>query len=156
VAHGSVEHARTLTFDQLSLGDTFLSTGRTITEADIVAFAGLSGDYNPLHTDAQWVAENTPFQGRIAHGLLVLAISSGLRTPGLDQLEILAFLDVRRAMKAPTYPGDTLRVHNTVAALRPSSSQQGSGVVTMSIEVTNQRGEVVQVGEDIYLVRGVA
>src|SRR5207249_4964556 len=84
----------TLGFDQLEIGDTFLSGGRTMTEADIMGFAGLSGDFNPLHTDEEWVTANTPFTRRIAHGLLVLAISSGLRTPGLDGLNIVAYLNV--------------------------------------------------------------
>lgn len=151
---GVVRATQTLDFEHLNVGDTYWSSGRTVTESDIAMFAGLSGDYNPLHTDATWVAENTEFDGRIAHGLLVLAISSGLRTPTLDGLNIKAYLNVERAMKAPTYPGDTLRVRNTISDLRPSTSQPGTGVVTMRIEVLNQRDAVVQSGEDIYLVGG--
>ena len=68
-----------LYFEDIPLGQVFRSTGRTITEADIVAFAGLSADYNPLHVDAHYAAA-TPLGGRVAHGLLVLSITTGLTT----------------------------------------------------------------------------
>jgi len=69
--------ARGLTFDQISVGQRFVSQSRTITEADVVHFAGVSGDYNPMHTDAEFAA-GTVFRGRIAHGLLVQSVASGL------------------------------------------------------------------------------
>ncbi|MEU8251452.1 MaoC/PaaZ C-terminal domain-containing protein [Nonomuraea sp. NPDC048916] len=141
-------------FGDLAVGETHISAGRTVTEADIVAFAGLSGDFNPLHTDAQWVAEHTAYAGRIAHGLLVLAVSSGLRTPGIDELHVLGYLNVERAMVAPTYPGDTIRATQTVTDLRPSRSRPGSGVVTIGVEVARHDGTVVQRGADVLLVGG--
>lgn len=139
-------------FEDLEVDQEFVSAGRTITEADIGAFAGLSGDYNPLHTDEQWVRENTPFRGRIAHGVLILAISEGLRTPGLDELEVIAFLNVERSFAAPTYPGDTIHARWAVQELRESRSRPQAGVVTLAVEVTNQDGVVVQRGTDIDLV----
>lgn len=142
----------TLYLEDLSPGRQFVSAGRTVTEADIVNFAGLSGDYNQLHTNEEWVAEHTDFDGRIAHGLLVLAISNGLTTPGLDDLEILAFLETSRKMKAPTYPGDTIYATTTVEDARASSSRPGSGISTLKVEVHNQRGELVQVGTDVLMV----
>ncbi|KWX59889.1 MaoC/PaaZ C-terminal domain-containing protein [Mycobacterium sp. NAZ190054] len=141
-----------LFFDDLEIGTEYVSRGRTITESDIVAFAGVSGDFNPLHTDEMWVRENTAFSGRIAHGLLILSISSGLATPELDDLEIQAYLETQRKMVAPTYPGDTVKVIQTVAGLRTSSSRPGSGIATFDVAVTNQDGTTVQQGADIYLV----
>lgn len=142
----------TIYFEELSEGQEYPSSGRTITEADIVNFAGVSGDFNALHTDEQWVRSNTPFSGRIAHGLLVLAASNALRTPGIDDWEILAYLDVQRRFAAPTYPGDTISQRSKIESLRPSRSRPGTGVVVVAVEVFNQRGEVVQEGKDTYLV----
>ena len=88
--------------EDLAPGAEFRSAGRTVTESDIMAFAGVSGDFNRLHTDEPWVRENTPFEGRIAHGLLVLAMSSGLATPGLDDVEIIAYLEETRRFTGPT------------------------------------------------------
>ena len=139
-------------FEDLQRGDSFTSAGRTVTEADIQTFAGLSGDYNPLHTDEVWTRANTPFDGRIAHGLLVIAIGSGIRTPGIDELQILAFLEVQRSMKGVVYPGDTLSVTQTVAELVPSRSKPKTGVVKLRVETFNQRGELVQTGTDTLLV----
>jgi 3-hydroxybutyryl-CoA dehydratase len=136
----------------MNAGDVWESAGRTVTEADIMSFAGVSGDFNALHTDEEWVREHTPFSGRIAHGLLTLAITSGLRTPGLDDLEVLAYLEVARQMVGPVYPGDTIRATHTVSEVRPSASRPGTGVVKVGVEVRNQRGEVVQRGADTYLV----
>lgn len=141
-------------FNELELGASFTSSGRTVTEADIVAFAGLSGDYNPLHTDEEWVKKNTGYGARIAHGLLVLSISSGLRTPGLDELAIQGYLNVERQMVAPTYAGDTLRVTQTVDQLNPSKSKPGMGVVTIAVSVEKRDGTVVQRGTDVLLVAG--
>ncbi|MDV3125198.1 MaoC family dehydratase N-terminal domain-containing protein [Mycobacterium sp. 21AC1] len=141
-----------LFFDELEIGTKYTSRGRTITESDIVAFAGISGDFNPLHTDEMWVRENTGFSGRIAHGLLILSISSGLATPDLDELDIHAYLETQRRMVAPTYPGDTVKVIQTVADLRSSSSRPESGIATFDVQVSNQDGTTVQHGTDVYLV----
>jgi acyl dehydratase len=138
--------------EDLESGREFISVGRTMTEADIVAFAGISGDFSPLHTDEPWVRENTPFAGRIAHGLLVLSVSSGLRTPGLDDLEVIAYLEEARSFVAPTYPGDTIRARWTVRELRRSASRPTMGVVTVDVEVVKQDDTVVQRGHDVWLV----
>lgn len=142
----------TVYLEDLEPGTQLVSAGRTVTEADIVAFAGLSGDFNPLHTDEVWVREHTPFAGRIAHGALVLSISEGLRTPVLDELEVLAFLEITRSFVAPTYPGDTIRARWLVEDRRPSRSRPQAGVVTVTVEVEKQDGTVVQRGSDVYLV----
>lgn len=139
-------------FDDLADGQSFNSVGRTVTEADIVAFAGVSGDFNQLHTNEDWARAETPFEGRVAHGLLVASIVSGLDTPGLDDLQVLAWLEVARKMVGPTYPGDTISATTTVESKRLSSSRPETGIATLAVEVRNQRGEVVQAGHDILMI----
>lgn len=124
---------------------------RTITEADITSFCGISGDFNPLHTDDLFVLQETPFRARIAHGLLGLSISSGLRSD-LDDWKVLAYLEVQRRFVAPIYAGDTIHARWTVESLRRSRSRPDAGVVTLSVEVRNQEGETLQKGKDVVLV----
>lgn len=134
-----------LHFEDLAIGMAFTSAGRTVTEADIVAFAGLSGDYNQLHVDREFAA-GTVHGERIAHGLLVLSILSGLSTRVSLMLALgetivgLAGLECR--FKRPTRIGDTLHVKLTIADLTPTSKGQ-SGLVTLHRDAVNQRGEVV-------------
>ena len=138
--------------EDLTPGAELRSAGRTMTESDIMAFAGVSGDFNRLHTDEPWVREHTPFEGRIAHGLLVLAISSGLATPGLDDVEIIAYLEETRRFTGPTYPGDTIHSLCRIAEVRPSGSRPTMGVVSLEVVVRNQRDDVVQSGNGVWLV----
>lgn len=142
----------TVYLEDLKPGEELISAGRTVTETDIVSFAGLSGDFNPLHMDETWVRENTPFATRIAHGILVLSISSGLRTPVLDELAVIAFLELSRTFVAPTHPGDTIRARWSVLETRRSQSRPGTGVVRLAVEVVKQDGSIVQRGTDAYLV----
>lgn len=145
----------TLYLEDLAEGAVFRSGERTISAADVDAFAAVSGDFNPLHTDEAWVREHTDFDGRIAHGLLVLSASSGVPTPGLDELEVLAYLEVQRTMIGPVYPGEAIRVTSTVASVRPSRSRPGTGIVTLGVEVEKTDGDVVvQRGVDVLLVGG--
>jgi acyl dehydratase len=105
-----------LYFEDLPLDKTFVTAGRTITEADVVAFAGLSGDFNSLHVDETFAAA-TGFGGRIAHGLLVLSVASGLTTrlPVLHALQpsLLGMTEVTCQWLAPVRIGDTIRVELT-------------------------------------------
>src|SRR3954454_19020571 len=140
-----------LYLEDLAVGREFVSARRTVTEADIAAFCGVSGDFNPLHTDEVFVAEHTPFRARIAHGLLVLSISSGLRSE-MDDVMLIAYLEESRRFRAPTYAGDTIQVRYRVESARPSSSRPGQGIVTLSAEVAKHDGEVVQSGTDVLLV----
>ena len=137
--------------EDLSVGREVATAKRTLTEADIAAFADLSGDFNPLHTDEGFVKEHTPYRGRIAHGLLVLAMSSGLQSE-LDGVQSVAYLEERREFVAPAYPGDTIQARWTVDEVRPSRSRPGTGVVSLSVAVLNQDGEVLQRGTDVWLV----
>lgn len=136
----------------IHVDDAFVSSSRTIREADVVNFAGLSGDFNPLHTDEEWVRTATPFASTIAHGLLVTAIGSGLRTPGLDDWHIIAYLGVERRFVAPAFPGDTVHQRSVVTEVRRTRSNPANGVVVVRVETINHRGEVVQSGTDTYLI----
>ena len=142
----------TVHLEDLERGQEFVSAGRTITDADIIGFAGVSGDFNQLHTNDEWVRANTRFTGRIAHGLLILSIASGLRTPTIDALAVTAYLHVERSFTGPTYVGDTISARWRVDEARPSKSRPDSGVVALDVEVHKSSGAVVQRGRDVYLV----
>src|SRR2546428_11859862 len=96
-------------FDDIQVGEEYESPGRTVTESDIVMFAGLSGDYNVLHTDAEFMKQSI-FGERIAHGLLGLAIQSGLFSRATQAYATLAFVGLRWKFKAPVKIGDTIRL----------------------------------------------
>jgi acyl dehydratase len=134
-----------LYFEDIPLDQTFVTSGRTVTDADVLMFAGLSGDYNSLHVDEQYAA-STPFGGRIAHGLLVLSIASGLTTrlPVLYALQpsLLGLTEVTCRWPAPTRIGDTIHAELTFtdARLTPQGSR---GVVTERRIARNHKDEVV-------------
>lgn len=139
-------------FDEIQVGEESLSPGRTVTETDIVIFAGLSGDYNVLHTDAEFM-KTSLFGERIAHGLLGLSISSGLSTRSGRPLAIIAFMELRWKFKAPIKIGDTIKVKSKVTG-KKETSKSDRGIVTLHRQVLNQRGEVVQEGEaDLMVAR---
>lgn len=142
-------------FEDLEIGAAFDSPTRTVTEADVVNFACLSTDFNRLHVDAEY-AKVTPHGQRIAHGLLVLAVMSGLVTRmQLNQhLEpsLMGLLDIQCRFPKPTFIGDTLRVRVDVAAKR-GTSRPDRGVVAFHRQVINQRDEVVVEGTWKLLVR---
>src|SRR5207237_2363458 len=107
-----------LYFDDLAVGQEWESPGRTVTETDIVNFAGLSGDFNPIHVDHEF-AKTTPFRRPIAHGILVMAVGSGLGTHS-PPMRTIAFLGIRELrFTGVVYPGDTIRVRTTVLEKEP-------------------------------------
>jgi acyl dehydratase len=132
-------------FDDIEAGEEYESPGRTITEADIVLFAGISGDYNVVHTDAE-LMKSSIFGERIAHGLLGLSIQSGLLARAMIPYATIAFAGLRWKFKGPIKIGDTIRVRAKVTA------KKDGALVTLARTVTNQRGEVVQEGETDLLV----
>jgi len=141
-----------LYYEDFDIGDEFVSPARTITEADVVAFAGLSGDYNPLHTDEEF-GKQTIFGGRVAHGLLGLAVSTGLKQRmGISDGTVMAFLGVTWNFKGPIRFGDTIKVRLRIAEKR-DTSKPDRGIVKHFVELVNQKGEVVQDGEHILMVR---
>lgn len=139
-------------FEDFKIGDSIVTQGRTITEADIVAFAGLSGDFNPLHLDAEATREGM-FGGRIAHGLLVLAAASGLAWQlGVMVGTVQAFLSLEWKFRAPVRIGDTIHVEAEVAQ-RKAMPSAGGGIVTFNVVVKNQRDETVQKGQWTVMVK---
>jgi len=139
-------------YEEFSMGESFTTRARTITESDIVTFAGLSGDYNPLHTDEEF-AKKTPFGKRIAHGLLGLSVQSGLsQGMGITEGTTIAFLGLTWNFKAPVFIGDTIHVVQTVDEMRETKKPE-RGIITFGCQVINQRGEVVQEGTKTLMVR---
>lgn len=133
-----------LYFDDLQIGQEFESLGRTITEADIVNFAGLSGDFNPIHVDHAF-AQSTPFRRPIAHGLLVFACASGLSVLS-PPMRTLAFVGIREwVFRAPIFIGDTIRVRSRVNDLRMRGRGR-RGEVDWQRTIVNQDGKIVQEG----------
>jgi 3-hydroxybutyryl-CoA dehydratase len=130
-------------FDDFAAGDTFTTAARTVTEGAVDQFAGLSGDFNPLHTDEE-SARQSPMKGRIAHGMLVLAIATGqVNQLGLFEGTTLALLGMDRIRwTVPVRLGDTLHTELTVKETR-ESSKPDRGVLVMDVAVQNQRGETV-------------
>lgn len=149
--------ANDIFWEDIQEGMTVQSPGRTMTEADIVNFAGLSGDFNIIHTDAEF-SQGTPFGQRIAHGLLGLSIASGLvsRSPGAEQHRLVAFLGMTWDFRNPVFIGDTIHVVQTVAGKRPTK-RPGLGIVVYDAKVVNQRGETCQEGQwkVLYMMRNV-
>lgn len=137
---------RGLYFEELELGKRIVSAGRTITETDIVMFAGLSGDYNQIHTDAEY-SRATQIGQRMAHGLLCLSIASGLAVQtGFMEGTVVLFREVRewRFLK-PVFIGDT--VHTVVEVTdKRELRRTGTGLVTLAVEVRNQKDEQVMKG----------
>jgi 3-hydroxybutyryl-CoA dehydratase len=129
-------------FEDFEINEEAVTAGRTITETDIVNFAGITGDWNEIHTNKE-VAERSPFKQRIAHGALIFSIATGLSVRlGQTGDTVIAFygLDRLRFVK-PAFIGDTIRVRQKV--VEKSERDQHSGIVTMLNEVVNQRDEVV-------------
>jgi acyl dehydratase len=146
--------AQHLYFDDVAIGQQWESPGRTVTEADIVNFAGVSGDFNAIHIDHAF-ARTTPFRRPIAHGLLVLSMASGL-TLHCPPMRTLAFMEIRGwVFKGPVYIGDTIRGRSRVVAKEPRSHGR-RGVVTWHRDIVNQDGKVVQEGTILTLVEGRA
>src|SRR5262249_55869806 len=141
-----------LYFDDVAVGQEWESLGRTITEADIVNFAGLSGDFNPIHMDHVF-AQTTPFRRPIAHGLLVWCVASGL---GLycPAVRTLALTSIREwNFLSPVFIGDT--IHIRVKVLEKVARARGRrGVITWQRQILNQDEKVVQEGVTLTLVEG--
>jgi acyl dehydratase len=145
-----VSDADGIFFEDLQLGQEFTSPGRTITEADIVIFAGLSGDYNVLHTDAEHMKASI-FGERIAHGLLGLGIEQGLAARGEPAAAHGLLSALKWKFKGPIKIGDTVHVLSRIAAKRDGPDAR-RGLVTVERKLVNQHGNVVQEGETEHLM----
>lgn len=143
---------RGLFFEDFAVGQKVVTAGRTVTEADIVTFAGLSGDFNQIHTDAVYSA-NYDFKQRIAHGLLVQSIATGLAVQtGFIEGTVLAFRELSAKFSRPTFIGDTVHVEIEIK-VKKALPRLGGGNVTMKYSVVNQEGKVAQRGDWIMLVK---
>ena len=137
-------------FEDFVVGQEFTSPGRTVTEADIVIFAGLSGDYNVLHTDAEHMKASI-FGERIAHGLLGLGIQQGLASRGEPAAAHGLLSALEWKFRGPIKIGDTVHVLSRIAR-KSDGPDAGRGLVTVERRLVNQRGEVVQEGETEHAV----
>lgn len=137
---------RGMYFEEFQTGQTIVTAGRTISEADIINFAGLTGDYNRIHTDAEYSREGA-FGQRVAHGLLVLSIASGLAVrTGIMEDTVMMFREVTEwKFVKPVFIGDTIHAELQVGETK-EMRRIGGGSVTINVSVLNQRGEVVEKG----------
>lgn len=141
------------TFDQFELGMEFRTSSRTVTEADVVAFAGLSGDYNAIHTDEEY-ARSTSYGTRIAHGMLGASISSGLANRlGIFERTVIALRHQAMQYKRPILFGDTVHLELVVTELK-GNRRGGRGTVCFETKLINQEGKIVILGRWELLIRG--
>lgn len=141
-----------LYFEEFTVGLKITTRGRTVTESDIVSFAGLSGDYNRIHTDAEF-SKNTPFGARVAHGLLGLSIASGLAVlTGVMEGTILAFREINEwKFIKPIFIGDT--IHVVLDVLETKELRRiGGGSVLIELDVRNQDNDTVMKGKWTALI----
>ena len=130
-------------FEEFSPGDEFVSGGRTISEAEVYSFAGLTGDYNPLHVNEEYAKTATLFKTRVAHGLFGVALAAGMIYQlGINEGTTLALLETTEQFKAPLLIGDTVHAVVRVTETR-TTKKPDRGIVKMQVELRNQREEVV-------------
>jgi acyl dehydratase len=137
-------------YDDLEEGNFFLTSGVTVTEAHVVGYAGISGDLFDVHMDDAFAREQG-FPGRIAHGLLGLALADGLKTRSPVRLLGIATLSWSWSFKAPILIGDRIQARFAVQARR-ATRRDDRGIVTFEAQVLNQRGEVVQEGQTLLMM----
>ena len=143
---------RGLTYDQFAIGDCFVSQARTVTEADVVTFAGLSGDFNPLHTDEEF-GKSTPIGERIAHGMLIVSMATGMANwTGVFEGTTIALMEQLIRYRGVVRFGDTVHLELEVLD-KKETSKPDRGVVRYAARVFNQKSEVVVDGEWTLLMR---
>jgi acyl dehydratase len=138
-------------FEELTPGETHESPGITITDWHVMQFSGVSMDFFELHTNDEF-ARQTQFGQRVAHGLLGLAVTDGLKNRSTFQSRAIASLHWSWDFVGPIFIGDTVHVKLRVGEMRESKSKPDRGVVTLELELLNQRGEVVQKGRNRLMV----
>ena len=144
---------RGMLFEEFEVGLEIETAARTITETDIVNFAGLSGDFNFIHTNAD-AAKDTPFGQRVAHGMLVASIATGLAVQqGFIDGTTLAFRELEWKFTKPVFIGDTVHVAIKVTETKPMA-RLGGGLVTFEARVLNQDGDPVHKGVWKMLIKG--
>ncbi len=139
-------------YDEFEIGQEFTTASRTITEGDVSTFAGLSGDYNPLHTDEEY-GKHTPFGGRIAHGLLAVAVSTGQANQlGIFEGTTIALLSMSFKYTGAVKFGDTIHTVLTVTEMK-ESKKPDRGVVTFDVKTVNQKEESVVEGQWVVMLQ---
>jgi acyl dehydratase len=139
-------------FEDYVIGTTRTSTGRTITETDIVMHAGQTGDFYPHHMDAEW-CKTQDFKQRIAHGTLIFSVAVGQTATGEINPEAFSYGYDRLRFIRPVFIGDTLVTRCTIKDKRDDPKRPAHGVVTELVESINQRGETVLAAEHLLLVK---
>jgi 3-hydroxybutyryl-CoA dehydratase len=133
-------------FEDIEIGQRMVTRGRTITEADLVQFAALTGDYNPMHTDVEYMKQSV-FGQRIAHGMLTISYAIGqIYQLGWMERTIIAFRGLEMKFSLPVFIGDTLHSELTVRE-KKEARRMGGGLVTAELKIINQDGKAVQSGE---------
>lgn len=139
-------------FEDYMVGSTRETTGRTITETDIVLHAGQTGDFYPHHMDAEWCKSWEPFRQRVAHGTLIFSVAVGL-TAGVINSDAFSYGYDRLRFIKPVFIGDTIRVRVTIADKRDHAKHRDQGIVSERCEVINQHGETVLACDHLLLVK---
>lgn len=141
-----------LFFEDFEVGQEFATTRRTVTDGDVVNFACLTGDFNPIHIDEVTASEG-PFKKRIAHGLLGVAIMNGqMNQLGIFEGTTIAKAEDTNRYKAPIFIGDTVSTLIRIVGVKPSS-KGGKGTVLADTYLINQRGEVVTESSNVILIK---
>ena len=138
-------------YEDIEAGDFFETGGIKVTEAHVVAFAGISGDHFDIHVDDEF-AQEAGFPGRVAHGLLGLAMADGLKNRAPVKLKGIASLGWNWSFRGPVMIGDRISVCVTVNAKR-TTKRDDRGIVTLFFDVRNQHSQIVQDGETLLLVQ---
>jgi acyl dehydratase len=143
---------RGLYFEDFEIGQNLITAGRTITESDIVRFAGLTGDFTQIHTDATYAAGG-PFGERVAHGLLAQSVAVGLAVQsGVIEGTVIAFRELTCKFSLPVFIGDTVHVKLEIVE-KKALPRLGGGQVVMKFRVLNQEDKAVQRGNWLMLVQ---
>lgn len=141
---------REMFFEDYEIGGPRETTGRTITEADVVLHAGQTGDFYPHHMDADW-CKSQPFGQRIAHGTLVFSVGVGMTAGEINQRAMSYGYDRLRFVR-PVFLNDTIHARTSIKEKRDDAKRKTHGIVVESLEVINQRSETVLVAEHLLLV----
>lgn len=138
-------------FEEYVVGESMTTRGRTITEADIVQFGSLTGDFNPMHFDAEYM-KNHMLGQRVAHGMLTLSYAVGQAYQlGFLERTVLAFRAIEMKFSDAVYIGDTVHVEITIKETK-EAARLGGGLVTFEVKIVNQSGKTVQKGDWVVLI----
>lgn len=140
-------------YEEFEIGEEFRSPGRTVTEADVVLYTGLSGDYNQIHTDEEYAKSHGVFGTRVAQGLFGLSIAEGLKSRlGLFEGTSLATLEWTWRFHTPLFIGDTVRAEWKIVDMR-TTSKPDRGIITEYVALLNQRDEIVSDGDHLVMMK---